>query len=213
MDDRKLKEHICKELMDMADEWEIEMERWAEKHPEEDRELCRMGNPDFIAAGVADRENMCYDKCSQKRSKEEPTMYAEFDESLVTGNEMIDGQHKELIDKINKLVACCEQGGGKLEAIKMLDYLSDYTEFHFGAEEKLQEEISYPGIEEHRKQHADFKQAVSELHEMLEEEEGPSDAFVAAVNKNVIDWLYRHIKGFDRSVAEYKNMKAQADRL
>ena len=58
MDDRKLKEHICKELMDMADEWEIEMERWAEKHPEEDRELCRMGNPDFIAAGVADRENM-----------------------------------------------------------------------------------------------------------------------------------------------------------
>ena len=30
MDDRKLKEHICKELMDMADEWEIEMERWAE---------------------------------------------------------------------------------------------------------------------------------------------------------------------------------------
>ena len=45
----------------MADEWEIEMERWAEKHPEEDRELCRMGNPDFIAAGVADRENMCYD--------------------------------------------------------------------------------------------------------------------------------------------------------
>lgn len=140
-------------------------------------------------------------------------MYAEFDESLVTGNEMIDGQHKELIDKINKLVACCEQGGGKLEAIKMLDYLSDYTEFHFGAEEKLQEEISYPGIEEHKKQHGDFKQAVSELHEMLEEEEGPSDAFVAAVNKNVIDWLYCHIKGFDRSVAEYKNMNAQADRL
>ena len=45
-------------------------------------------------------------------------MRAEFDDSLVTGNEMIDGQHKELIDKINKLVACCEQGGGKLEAIK-----------------------------------------------------------------------------------------------
>ena len=43
-------------------------------------------------------------------------MYAEFDESLVTGNEMIDGQHKELIEKINKLMDCCEQGGGKLEA-------------------------------------------------------------------------------------------------
>ena len=31
-------------------------------------------------------------------------MRAEFDESLVTGNEMIDTQHKELIDKINKLL-------------------------------------------------------------------------------------------------------------
>ena len=102
-------------------------------------------------------------------------MYAEFDESLVTGNEMIDGQHKELIGKINKLVDCCEQGGGKLEAIKMLDYLSDYTDFHFSAEEKLQEEISYPGLEEHKKQHAAFVKAVGELHEMLEEEEGRSE--------------------------------------
>lgn len=139
--------------------------------------------------------------------------YAEFDESLVTGNELIDGQHKELIDKINKLVACCEQGGGKLEAIKMLDYLSDYTDFHFGAEEKLQEEVSYPGLAEHKKQHAAFVQAVAELHEMLEEEEGPTEAFVEAVNKNVIDWLYKHIKGFDCSVASYINMNGHADRL
>lgn len=128
-------------------------------------------------------------------------MYAEFDNSLVTGNEMIDGQHKELIDKINKLVSVCEQGGGKLEAIKMLDYLSDYTDFHFAAEEKYQEEVSYPGIAEHKQQHAEFIKAVAELHAMLEEEEGPSDAFVKAVNKNVIDWLYNHIKTFDRAVA------------
>lgn len=140
-------------------------------------------------------------------------MYAEFDESLVTGNELIDGQHKELIGKINKLVDCCEQHGGKLEAIKMLDYLSDYTEFHFGAEEKLQEEVSYPGLEEHKKQHAAFVKAVKELHEMLEEEEGPTNAFVEAVNKNVIDWLYKHIKGFDCSVASYINMNGHAEML
>lgn len=140
-------------------------------------------------------------------------MYAEFDESLVTGNETIDSQHKELIDKINKLVACCEQHGGKMEAIKMLDYLLDYTEFHFSAEEKLQEEVSYPGLPEHKKVHEDFKKSVKELHEMLEEEEGPTDAFVAAVNKNVIDWLYKHIKGFDCSVASYINLHSHPERL
>ena len=130
-------------------------------------------------------------------------MQAIFDDSLKTGNELIDGQHKELIDKINKLVTCCEEGGGKLQAIKMLDYLADYTDFHFSAEEELQEKVSFPGIAEHKQKHAEFKQAVAELHEMLAEEEGPTDAFVEAVNKNVIEWLYVHIKGFDRAVADF----------
>lgn len=134
-------------------------------------------------------------------------MYAEFDDSLVTGNALIDGQHKELIEKINDLVNCCEQGGGKLKAIKMLEYLADYTEFHFGAEEKLQQEAEYPGYAQHKEKHEEFKKTVDELHEMLDEEEGPTDAFVDAVNRNVIQWLYGHIKGYDSSVAHFIHMR------
>ena len=130
-------------------------------------------------------------------------MYAEFDNSLVTGNDMIDEQHKELIAKINKLMESCENSSGKRDAIKMLEYLSEYTDFHFAAEEKLQEEVNYPQIEAHKEKHSEFKKSVEELHEMLVDEEGPSDAFVQAVNKNVINWLYDHIKGFDRAVASY----------
>ena len=140
-------------------------------------------------------------------------MRAEFDETLVTGNEMIDGQHKELIDKINKLLDSCEVGNDKLTAIKTLDYLADYTDFHFGEEEKLQESISYPGIEQHKKEHENLRRVVEELHEMLEEQEGPTEAFVAQVQENVINWLYNHIKGFDRSVAEYKNMRGNSEIL
>ena len=140
-------------------------------------------------------------------------MRAEFDETLVTGNEMIDGQHKELIDKINKLLDSCEVGNDKLTAIKTLDYLADYTDFHFGEEEKLQESISYPGIEQHKKEHEKLRRVVEELHEMLEEQEGPTEAFVAQVQENVINWLYNHIKGFDRSVAEYKNLRKSSELL
>ena len=140
-------------------------------------------------------------------------MRAEFDETLVTGNEMIVGQHKELIDKINKLLDSCEVGNDKLTAIKTLDYLADYTDFHFGEEEKLQESISYPGIEQHKKEHEKLRRVVEELHEMLEEQEGPTEAFVAQVQENVINWLYNHIKGFDRSVAEYKNMRGNSEIL
>ena len=138
-------------------------------------------------------------------------MYAEFDNSLITGNKTIDEQHKELISKINQLLGCCKENGGKVEAVKMLDYLSDYTDFHFGEEEHLQEKVSYPGIMLHKEKHAEFRKAVNELYDMLREEEGPTDAFVDAVTKNVRDWLYDHIKGFDYSVAAYINLHSNAD--
>ena len=138
-------------------------------------------------------------------------MYAEFDITLVTGNDEIDGQHKEWIDRINKLLECYEKGAGILEAIKMLEYMADYTEFHFAAEEKLQEEVDYPALDEHKEKHDEFRKVVEELHEMLEEEEGPSEKFVEAVQKNVVDWLYKHIRTYDCSVATYMNMKLHPD--
>lgn len=139
--------------------------------------------------------------------------YLEFDNSLVTGNVEIDEQHKEWIEKINRLLNCCEEGGGKVEAIKMLDYMADYTDFHFKAEEKLQEEVEYPSLDEHKKKHDEFRKAVGELYEMLQEEEGPSEAFVEAVKKNVVQWLISHIKSFDVSVASYINMKLEPERI
>lgn len=139
--------------------------------------------------------------------------YAEFDNSLVTGNNAIDEQHKEWIDKINNLLDCVERGAGKVEAIKMLDFMADYTEYHFAEEEKLQEEASYPAVEEHKAKHEEFRNVVKELHEMLIEEEGPSDAFVKAVEENVVKWLYHHIKTFDCSVASYINMTLESERI
>ena len=139
--------------------------------------------------------------------------YMEFTDELATGNALIDGQHRELIGKINDLLRTCEAGDGKVKALNTLDYLEEYTNFHFSQEEALQEEIGYPGLKEHRAKHQEFVQTVKELYEMLEEQEGPTDAFVQQVNKNVVDWFVNHIQGFDRSVAEYKNLKSNPELL
>lgn len=140
--------------------------------------------------------------------------YVEFNNNLVTGNAEIDEQHKEWIDRINKLLGSCEGGCGcKVEAIKMLDYMAEYADFHFQAEEKLQEEVQYPALDEHKKKHDEFRKAVGELYEMLQEEEGPTNAFVEAVRKNVVQWLLNHITSFDVSVASYINMKIEPERI
>lgn len=126
-----------------------------------------------------------------------------FDKSLETGNSLIDDQHRELIDRVNKLSESCDTLTEKNVAVQTLDFLMDYTEFHFRAEEKLQEESGYPQLQAHKAQHAQFEKAVDELRQMLEEEEGPTDAFVAAVNRNIVEWLLNHIQVCDKKVAEY----------
>ncbi len=140
-------------------------------------------------------------------------MRAEFTENLITGNEMIDSQHRELIQRINRLLETMESSREKSTAVKTLNFLTDYVCYHFEAEEKLQEEIGYPGLAEHKEQHNALKATVKDLTEMLEEEEGPSDSFVAQLNLKVIEWLYKHIEGYDRSIAEYIYLTENPDRI
>ncbi|MCC8027293.1 MAG: hemerythrin family protein [Clostridium sp.] len=140
-------------------------------------------------------------------------MYAEFTDDLLTGNETIDTQHKELISKINDLLVSCEERSNQSGAARMLNFLADYTEFHFQAEEALQKAMGYPGLKEHMEKHEELRTTVQELHEMLTEEEGPTDAFVEKVSEKVRDWLFYHIQTFDRSVAEYKFMRDNAERI
>ena len=90
-----------------------------------------------------------------------------FDKDLYTGNELIDNEHKELIARVNKLVESCEKGTEKTTAVKTLDFLMDYTEFHFSDEEKLQQEVGYDKLDQHKGQHDAFKKAVEELRQML----------------------------------------------
>ena len=136
-----------------------------------------------------------------------------FDDNLITGNKTIDSQHQELIDRIRQFVAACESGDSKIKAIKMLDYLDEYTNFNFQEEEELQKKVSYPEISSHHAKHEEFKTSIQELYDYLNENEGPDDQFIEQVKHNVVDWLFQHIKTFDRSVAEYIHLHDNSERL
>ena len=129
-------------------------------------------------------------------------MFIEFDDTLITGNDTIDNQHKELIDRISKFVHSCEDGADIATSLEMLDYLKEYTSFHFSAEEKLQEDVSYPGLAEHRKKHEEYKATLEALSSSLKEK-GADANTSEEIKESVVDWLFNHIKVFDRSVAEF----------
>ena len=67
-------------------------------------------------------------------------MKARFTPSLITGNEMIDSHHKELIKRANDLFEALEGRQSKEKVLETLGFLADYTTYHFQAEEKLMEE-------------------------------------------------------------------------
>ena len=95
----------------------------------------------------------------------------------------------------------------------MLDYLDEYTNFHFQEEEALQKSVNYPELINHHAKHEEFKKSIQELYDFLNENEGPNEQFIQQVKRNVVDWLFQHIKTFDRSVAEYIHLTDNVERL
>jgi hemerythrin len=123
-----------------------------------------------------------------------------FTPDLITGNTMIDTQHKELIKAINNLLLACSAGQGRAEITATIDFLADYTAKHFGDEEKLQQKYGYPDYINHKRYHDTFKTVVKDLGNKLKLE-GPTVALVAKVNSEIAGWLLTHIKREDVKVA------------
>ena len=73
----------------------------------------------------------------------------QWDESLSVGFELIDEQHKLLIQRIRDLSDAVNSSRGATEIGKTLGFMIDYTEFHFSTEEKHMYNLDYPGRDHH----------------------------------------------------------------
>jgi hemerythrin len=126
---------------------------------------------------------------------------------LVTGNALIDSQHKQLIQAVNNLLDACAAGKGRTELNKVMDFLCEYTAKHFGDEEKLQLQHKYPDYPNHKRLHDGFKREVSGLVAQMKAD-GPTVMLVGKVSFSVGDWLIKHIKVEDKKVAAHIRAEA-----
>ena len=123
-----------------------------------------------------------------------------------TGVELIDEQHKQLIERMNELDRAVRFSRGVPKIIKTLDFLIEYTDFHFGTEERNMVELDYPQLEYHRGQHAEFVKTLKDL-EMDFEEEGATEALAESINTFMFNWLVNHIKTVDVRFGEFLAQK------
>jgi hemerythrin len=86
-----------------------------------------------------------------------------WNDSLSTGYNEIDLQHKKLLLVINQVhnALQLEPEQYRLKMAKVFKDLTDYTVYHFDSEEKFMRLNGYPDIEEHRKEHQAFVNKVN----------------------------------------------------
>ena len=121
-----------------------------------------------------------------------------WDDSLKSGNALIDAQHRELFSRINRLLDACKKGEGKEEVSNVVSFVETYVVEHFSTEEKAMMRQNYPAFAEHKKQHEAFKKDFGVLKADIARE-GPGLSSVAKINKVLVDWLILHIGRSDKA--------------
>ena len=120
----------------------------------------------------------------------------QWTDDLSVGIDLIDQQHQMLIERINDVSAAVEAHHGIEKIAKTLDFLVEYTRFHFSTEEQHMRTHGYPGLEEHHTRHEELKSTLADMERDFREE-GATYGLADSLNTLLGNWLIRHIKGVD----------------
>jgi hemerythrin len=134
-------------------------------------------------------------------------MAIQWRDSLTTGVQSIDSQHREIFARFEGFVAACNAGNCREEVVRILDFLSSYVVEHFDAEELLQRQSGYAGYREHREHHQSFLGDLTLLQRKVGDVELDRQ-LVMELRRTMIRWLILHIRQKDRDFAEYYRQAA-----
>ena len=113
-------------------------------------------------------------------------------EDLNTGIEVIDRQHRRIVDYINDLELANARQNREVVG-QVLDDLVDYPMSLFAFEESLQEEAGYKYCKPHKKVHDLFVRRINELIERYR----LGDDVSGDIHQLLTSWLINHIKRDD----------------
>ncbi|MCW1981470.1 hemerythrin [Xanthomonas arboricola] len=119
-----------------------------------------------------------------------------WQDDLNTGIEVIDHQHRRLVETINHLQVA-QTSLQRLAVSDVIDELIDYTLSHFAFEEELMEEAGYPFSHAHQRVHAVFAKRVDDYRLRFQAGEDVSDELRNMLSR----WLFNHIRGDDQAYA------------
>jgi hemerythrin len=133
-------------------------------------------------------------------------MATKWSGDLLSGNPIIDFQHRLALETIKKLMMRLRSGDG-LETFKeALIFFECYCIEHFGDEEKILEEHKYPDLENHRAEHKIMTNEIEKM-KIRYENEGYSQKLGLESMAIISSWLKKHFDKSDREMIIFLKQK------
>lgn len=133
-------------------------------------------------------------------------MYIKWSEDLSVGVELIDEQHKEMFDRINRLLRAIGEIGGAEQVVATAGFLQKYVAQHFAAEEEQMVLHEYPGLASHKEHHEYFRGQVEDLRQRLSEQ-GPDEKLLVEAQELLVNYLRDHILQVDMLLGRFLKEK------
>lgn len=123
--------------------------------------------------------------------------------SFEIGIDIVDRQHRSLLDLINKLGTAMDEGRAQESMGTIMGELVDYTHYHFRTEEALLNRYGYEDTDEHKREHRIFTDQIEFYRDRVA-------AGSQTVSEPLMDylsgWLITHItvsdKAYERTLKE-----------
>lgn len=128
-------------------------------------------------------------------------MHYEVTPDLVTGNNLIDSEHRQLFAAVNDLMDACSRGEGRAKIENTVRFLIDYVAKHFRDEEDLQVRSKYPAYPTHKVFHDGYRRQLSDTAQELLQQ-GSTVKALGDLNR-VVGVLVSHIRTEDKRLAKH----------
>lgn len=119
----------------------------------------------------------------------------EWSDTLRLDVEVIDDQHRRLVELANRLGDDLREGRDATTQAASMRELVEHTKLHFRTEEGLMDAYDLPGVDRHRQEH---RRLLADLHSLGASLEATS---LTLTLQHLKAWLVRHVESLDRELA------------
>ncbi|MGK7903999.1 MAG: bacteriohemerythrin [Hormoscilla sp.] len=132
-------------------------------------------------------------------------MTSTWNESLKIGIPLIDLQHQQLLEQMDRLTEAMENQKSLQEIRRILIFLDQYVDTHFNYEEQCMHINKCPVAAKNKNAHAHFLKTLKSIHDRIEQQKYSSNGLIAQIDIELKNWFVNHIKGIDTQLTPYVN--------